>query len=81
MTMMLLPAISSNAAVSLNSKLLKLVGTSLVREKRGIVRSNLMRQDSQQVAMVGNKPPVLLLDVMGTLVRDPFYEDIPAFFG
>lgn len=40
-----------------------------------------MRQDSQQVAMVGNKPPVLLLDVMGTLVRDPFYEDIPAFFG
>lgn len=25
--------------------------------------------------------PVLLLDVMGTLVRDPFYEDIPAFFG
>lgn len=25
--------------------------------------------------------PVLLLDVMGTLVRDPFFEDMPAFFG
>ena len=24
--------------------------------------------------------PVLLLDVMSTLVRDPFYEDVPAFF-
>jgi len=23
----------------------------------------------------------MLLDVMGTLVRDPFYEDVPAFFG
>ena len=30
---------------------------------------------------MGKRPPVLLLDVMGTLVRDPFYEDIPAFFG
>lgn len=25
--------------------------------------------------------PALLLDVMGTLVRDPFFEDMPAFFG
>lgn len=25
--------------------------------------------------------PVLLLDVMGTLVFDPFYERVPAFFG
>jgi HAD superfamily hydrolase (TIGR01509 family) len=25
--------------------------------------------------------PVLLLDVMGTLVRDPFFEEMPAFFG
>lgn len=25
--------------------------------------------------------PVLLLDVMGTLVVDPFFEEIPAFFG
>ena len=27
------------------------------------------------------RPTVLLLDVMDTLVRDPFYEDVPAFFG
>ncbi len=26
-------------------------------------------------------PPVLLLDVMGTLVHDPFFDDMPAFFG
>jgi HAD superfamily hydrolase (TIGR01509 family) len=26
-------------------------------------------------------PSVLLLDVMGTLVRDPFFEEMPAFFG
>ena len=32
----------------------------------------------------GERPtdqPVLLLDVMGTLVRDPFYDDMPRFFG
>ena len=27
------------------------------------------------------KLPILLFDVMGTLVHDPFYEDVPAFFG
>ncbi|MGZ3416977.1 MAG: HAD-IA family hydrolase [Polyangiales bacterium] len=27
------------------------------------------------------RPSVLLLDVMGTLVRDPFFEEMPAFFG
>ena len=27
------------------------------------------------------RAPVLLLDVMGTLVRDPFFEEMPAFFG
>ncbi|CAN6449147.1 unnamed protein product [Victoria cruziana] len=27
------------------------------------------------------KLPVLLFDVMDTIVRDPFYEDVPAFFG
>uniref|UniRef100_A0A7N0VIR7 Uncharacterized protein n=1 Tax=Kalanchoe fedtschenkoi TaxID=63787 RepID=A0A7N0VIR7_KALFE len=26
------------------------------------------------------KIPVLLFDIMDTLVRDPFYEDVPAFF-
>jgi len=27
------------------------------------------------------KRPVLLFDVMGTLVYDPFYREVPAFFG
>ncbi|XP_068661344.1 flavin mononucleotide hydrolase 1, chloroplatic-like [Aristolochia californica] len=27
------------------------------------------------------KLPILLFDVMDTLVRDPFYQDVPAFFG
>ncbi|XP_047167644.1 flavin mononucleotide hydrolase 1, chloroplatic [Vigna umbellata] len=27
------------------------------------------------------KLPVMLFDIMDTLVRDPFYQDVPAFFG
>ncbi|KAK3034306.1 hypothetical protein RJ639_032646 [Escallonia herrerae] len=27
------------------------------------------------------KLPILLFDVMDTIVRDPFYQDVPAFFG
>lgn len=27
------------------------------------------------------KLPILLFDIMDTVVRDPFYKDIPAFFG
>ncbi|KAL2330201.1 hypothetical protein Fmac_017782 [Flemingia macrophylla] len=27
------------------------------------------------------KLPILLFDIMDTLVRDPFYHDVPAFFG
>ncbi|KAL2227902.1 UNVERIFIED_CONTAM: Flavin mononucleotide hydrolase 1, chloroplatic [Sesamum indicum] len=27
------------------------------------------------------KLPVLLFDIMDTIVRDPFYHDVPAFFG
>ncbi len=32
-------------------------------------------------ALAPDTPPVLLLDVMGTLVRDPFFDEMPAFFG
>ncbi|KAH7405195.1 hypothetical protein KP509_15G060400 [Ceratopteris richardii] len=35
----------------------------------------------RDVALMGDQSPVLLFDVMGTIVRDPFYQDIPAFFG
>lgn len=30
---------------------------------------------------LGGRSPALLLDVMDTLVRDPFFEDMPKFFG
>ncbi|XP_048227382.1 flavin mononucleotide hydrolase 1, chloroplatic isoform X2 [Ricinus communis] len=29
----------------------------------------------------GRKLPILLFDIMDTIVRDPFYHDIPNFFG
>uniref|UniRef100_A0A1D1Y1J1 Phosphoglycolate phosphatase n=1 Tax=Anthurium amnicola TaxID=1678845 RepID=A0A1D1Y1J1_9ARAE len=29
----------------------------------------------------GRRLPVLLFDIMDTVVRDPFYEDVPTFFG
>ncbi|CAH1446528.1 unnamed protein product [Lactuca virosa] len=32
-------------------------------------------------AITTRKLPVLLFDIMDTIVRDPFYHDIPAFFG
>lgn len=36
---------------------------------------------STAAGMSHRKMPVLLFDVMDTIVRDPFYHDIPAFFG
>eukprot|EP00897_Mesotaenium_endlicherianum_P007498 jgi/Mesen1/6777/ME000348S06052 len=35
----------------------------------------------QSRADFSQRRPIILLDVMGTLVRDPFYEDMPKFFG
>ncbi|XP_071710700.1 flavin mononucleotide hydrolase 1, chloroplatic [Rutidosis leptorrhynchoides] len=32
-------------------------------------------------AVIDRKLPVLLFDIMDTIVRDPFYHDIPEFFG
>lgn len=37
--------------------------------------------ESPPLLLAGDTRPALLLDVMGTLVRDPFFEDMPAFFG
>ncbi|GAB2287159.1 Flavin mononucleotide hydrolase 1, chloroplatic [Dionaea muscipula] len=37
--------------------------------------------DAAPPAATKRRLPVLLFDVMDTIVRDPFYEDIPAFFG
>ncbi|OWM72331.1 hypothetical protein CDL15_Pgr018216 [Punica granatum] len=37
--------------------------------------------DNTAAPVSSRKLPVLLFDIMDTIVRDPFYEDIPAFFG
>ncbi|KAJ0973056.1 hypothetical protein J5N97_021015 [Dioscorea zingiberensis] len=43
-------------------------------------RTRAMATTSFAPAMAKRKLPILLFDVMDTLVRDPFYEDVPAFF-
>ncbi|KAL0552026.1 hypothetical protein IC582_011119 [Cucumis melo] len=37
-------------------------------------------RSSAGVDNTSRKLPVLLFDIMDTLVRDPFYDDVPAFF-
>nr|XP_024370990.1 flavin mononucleotide hydrolase 1, chloroplatic-like [Physcomitrium patens]PNR57210.1 hypothetical protein PHYPA_004203 [Physcomitrium patens] len=112
MTMLLLPAVSSNAAslkLAVSSPLLRnlvwyeIAGICNRRVEPGWGRKNRsspvrrmaaaaaavdgssastgLREMERAATMSKPKVPVLLLDVMGTLVRDPFYEDIPAFFG
>lgn len=41
----------------------------------------VLSTDTTLVLPNAKAPPVLLFDVMGTIVRDPFFEEIPAFFG
>ncbi|KAL3838552.1 hypothetical protein ACJIZ3_023143 [Penstemon smallii] len=48
--------------------------------KKQIMTSSSLKS-ATAVAKSTRKLPVLLFDVMSTLVRDPFYDDIPAFFG
>ncbi|KAH0673558.1 hypothetical protein KY284_024645 [Solanum tuberosum] len=35
---------------------------------------------SASTMVAQRKLPILLFDVMDTIVRDPFYHDVPAFF-
>ncbi|KAI8565853.1 hypothetical protein RHMOL_Rhmol03G0293000 [Rhododendron molle] len=44
------------------------------------IRSHLNTNNPSN-GMSQRKLPVLLFDVMDTIVRDPFYHDVPAFFG
>ncbi|KAF5462783.1 hypothetical protein F2P56_018764 [Juglans regia] len=43
------------------------------------VRSNASL--SASAGSTNRRLPILLFDIMDTLVRDPFYHDVPAFFG
>jgi HAD superfamily hydrolase (TIGR01509 family) len=38
-------------------------------------------EDETNPGLVPRERPVLLFDVMQTLVHEPFYEEVPAFFG
>ncbi|KNA16317.1 hypothetical protein SOVF_090270 [Spinacia oleracea] len=49
--------------------------------KDSINNTNLNTIVDSSAAMEERKLPILLFDVMDTLVRDPFYHDIPDFFG
>jgi hypothetical protein len=86
-------AASVNLKLAASSTLLRRLGGCTLRGRSHsasrlssvpAVRSSLTSGAQEQVvvkAMGEPMAPVLLLDVMGTLVRDPFYEDIPAYFG
>lgn len=45
------------------------------------LKNNINASDFSSAMEERRKLPVLLFDVMDTIIRDPFYEDIPAFFG
>ncbi|WVZ04745.1 hypothetical protein V8G54_018091 [Vigna mungo] len=56
--------------------------------RRFCLKFRLKRSSSHSVTTMAftnntneRKLPVLLFDIMDTLVRDPFYQDVPAFFG
>jgi hypothetical protein len=60
------------------------VGKAHQRVARVLCSKNTVqegRRMSPSNAAMAKPAPVLLLDVMGTVIRDPFYEDIPAYFG
>ncbi|XP_074272416.1 flavin mononucleotide hydrolase 1, chloroplatic-like [Silene latifolia] len=57
---------------------------SLNQSKSKLGSSVIMQVNKNQnfsTTNVNRKLPVLLFDVMDTIVRDPFYQDIPQFFG
>ncbi|KAE8009871.1 hypothetical protein FH972_006280 [Carpinus fangiana] len=47
--------------------------------KRPKMSLNLNTKASSETG--NRKLPILLFDIMDTIVRDPFYHDVPAFFG
>ena len=44
-------------------------------------RSAPMAQPKAASAQAPAAKPTILLDIMDTVVKDPFYESMPAFFG
>eukprot|EP00252_Welwitschia_mirabilis_P027008 TRINITY_DN9092_c0_g1_i1.p1 TRINITY_DN9092_c0_g1~~TRINITY_DN9092_c0_g1_i1.p1 ORF type:complete len:250 (+),score=48.90 TRINITY_DN9092_c0_g1_i1:208-957(+) len=50
-----------------------------LNHRRKIVSA--LTPSSSSLAENRRKLPVFLFDIMGTIVKDPFYENVPAFFG
>jgi hypothetical protein len=44
------------------------------------ITNNMSSSSSFPKNTTNRKLPILLFDIMDTIVRDPFYKDIPAFF-
>lgn len=57
-------------------------GTMPDRKSEGRLQAMAQNEKRGRAVQQGAKRrPVLLVDVMGTIVRDPFHVDMPAFFG
>ncbi|GMH30037.1 hypothetical protein Nepgr_031880 [Nepenthes gracilis] len=69
----------SSFPLKISSKSPKRFPTNMNNHSSGTGRSSSAGQSDARNG--ARKLPVLLFDVMDTIVRDPFYEDIPAFFG
>lgn len=69
------PSLSNKMALNINANNVNIINNN---NKGNKIRSNL---NSYNSGIRKRKLPVLLFDVMDTIVRDPFYHDVPAFFG
>ncbi|KAK9673450.1 hypothetical protein RND81_12G168800 [Saponaria officinalis] len=72
MAFLIKPTISTNLKPSLHPSKSKL---------RSSITMTNTKNGNFSTSNVNRKLPILLFDVMDTIVRDPFYQDIPNFFG
>lgn len=75
------PRIFCTIETSFEATKSKLKSKSIPRRSMTMKVSNNGKINSRLDSKEKRKLPVLLFDVMDTIVRDPFYEDVPAFFG
>ncbi|KAJ0013758.1 hypothetical protein Pint_21314 [Pistacia integerrima] len=76
---MRVPTTLSSTAIRLKAYSTKPTRISLNPSFENITKRPLMASLSEQTHQ--RKLPILLFDIMDTIVRDPFYQDGPAFFG
>lgn len=76
---MRVPTTLSSTAIPLKPSSRKPTRISLNHSLKNITKRPLMASLSGQTQQ--RKLPILLFDIMDTIVRDPFYQDVPAFFG